>query len=412
MPQENLEKEIFTEKEKRGIEILEILRKSGPISRPEIAKEMGINVVTVSNYIDEFIRNNLVFEKELDISEGGRRPVLLDINPQAGYAIGVGLNLLNMVGLLVDLKGNIVHKTQVERGSASVKEVIEILLEIIREIIKRSKDYTKDIKGIGVGIAGVVDKTIGSVHWPERVGYYNTNYASVNVHLQEMIEKEFGLPTIIENDANAACFGEKWLQLDPKIKDILFMFSGVGCGIMIDGNLYTGSRGCAGEPSIYNYKEDSLFNCRLGNPCFLKRWELDLGIVEDVKSRLNKDRKEAEKFFNFTSSNYNHLDLKTVFVAARAKNSIAQEALDLAAKRLGIKIAFLVNILNPQLVIIGGGIEEAGDEFLNKVITTTKEWAFRETTEDLKIIYSQLRENAVALGAASLVMQRVFASIR
>jgi predicted transcriptional regulator len=94
----NFQKEELSEKEKRNVDILEILRKRGPISRPDISKEMGINVVTISNYIDEFIKRNLVYEKELDVSEGGRRPVLLDLNPQAGFVIGVGLNLMNMVG--------------------------------------------------------------------------------------------------------------------------------------------------------------------------------------------------------------------------------------------------------------------------------------------------------------------------
>ena len=78
---------------------------------------------------------------------------------------------------------------------------------------------------------------------------------------------------------------------------------------------------------------------------------------------------------------------------------------------MGIKIAHLVNLFNPQVVVIGGGLEEAGEEFLNKVSSTVKEWAFREVTEDLKIVYSQLRENAVALGAASLVMQKLFAQL-
>jgi len=106
-----------------------------------------------------------------------------------------------------------------------------------------------------------------------------------------------------------------------------------------------------------------------------------------------------------------NIDLKTVFAAARAQNALALKALESAARRLGIKIAYLVNLLNPQIVVIGGGLEEAGDEFLRRVSATVKEWAFRESAENLKIAYSQLRENAVALGAASLVMQRVFAQL-
>lgn len=404
---QDLQKEVLTEKEKRNVDILEILRRRGPISRPDISKEMGVNVVTISNYLDNFIRQKVVYEKELDISEGGRRPELLDLNPKAGYIIGVGLNLMSMVGLLLDLKGNIVLKTQVDRAGISVREVVECLLEIIREVIRRSKDY--DIKGIGIGIAGIIDKNEGSVRWPERISRNYTNYASVNVHLKGLIEKEFGLPTVIENDATAACFGEHWLQLEANIKNILFMFSGVGCGIMIDSQIYTGSRGCAGEPSIYNYKEDQIFNCSLGNPCFLKRWEVDLGIAEEVKEKLIRDKEGAAKFFKLTSSDINNVDLRSVFIAVRAKDAIASSALDMAAKRLGIKIAYLVNLFNPDVVVIGGGLEEAGDGFLNKVNSTVRDWAFREATEDLKIVYSQLRENAVALGAASLVMQKVFA---
>lgn len=406
----NFQKEELTEKERRNIDILEILRKHGPISRPEISKELGVNVVTVSNYIDEFVKQNLVYEKELDISEGGRRPVLLDLNPQAGFVIGVGLNLMSMVGLLVDLKGNIVTKTQIARPKASVKEVTECLLDIIREIFRRSKEYTSKIKGIGVGIAGLINKKDGSIHWPQKMDNYYT-YSSVDLALRDLIEKEFNLPTLIENDATSACFGEHWLDLEHGVKNIIYMFSGVGAGIMINGEIYTGANGYAGEVSIYNYKGDDLFNCGMGQSCFLKRWEMDLGIVEEVRNALAKDADAAERFFKLTSSALNNIDLKSVFMAARAKDPVTLQVLENAAKRLGIKIAFLVNLLNPEVIVVGGGLEEAGEDFLNKVNSTVRDWAFREVTKDLKVVYSQLRENAVALGAASLVIQKVFAQL-
>lgn len=403
-------KDELSEKEKRNIEILEILRKCGPISRPDIAQEIGINVVTISNYIDDFIKHKLVFEKELDISEGGRRPVLLDLNAAGGYVIGVGLNLMNMVGLLIDLKGNIVTKTQIARPRPSVRDIAECLLEIIRELLRRSKEYTPYIKGIGVGIAGLVNKKDGSIHWPQKMDHYYA-YASVDLPLKDLIQKEFNLPTLIENDANAACFGEHWADLERMAKNVIYMFSGVGCGVMINGELYRGAQGYAGELSIYNFKEDDLFNCELGRACFLKRWEIDLQIVEDVKAALGRDKEAAMRFFRLTSSKLDNVDLKSVFISARSGDAIARSALDIAAKRLGIKVAYLVNLLNPEVVIIGGGLEEAGEEFLNRINLTVKDWAFREVTENLRIVYSQLRENAVALGAASLVTQKIFAGL-
>lgn len=396
MREVDLQKEALTEKEKRNIEILDILRKRGPISRPEISRDMGINVVTISNCVDEFIKHNLVFEKELDVSEGGRRPVLLDLNPRAGFVIGVGLNLMNMVGLLADFKGNIITKAQNPRPRTSAKEISESVLDMVREILRRSKEYAPNIQGIGVGIAGLVNKKNGMIHWPQKTDHYYT-YASVDVPLKGLMEKEFNLPTLIENDATSACFGEHWLNFGQDYKNLIYMFSGVGCGIMINGEVYRGAQGYAGETSIYNYKEQDDFNCQAGGNCFLKRWDMDLGIVE-----------EFSKLANVPVESVN---LKNVFSAARTRNKAAIEVLDKAAKKLGIKIASFVNLLNPEIVIIGGGLEEAGEEFLSKVTSTVKEWSFRESVEDLKIVYSQLRENAVALGAASLVMQRVFAQI-
>ena len=406
----DLQKETFSEKEKRNIEILSTLRRQGPISRSDISQEMEMNVVSVSSHIDDFIKNKLAYEKNLDVSDGGRRPVLLDLNPRAGYAIGVGLNLTNMVGLLVDLKGNIITKTQVTRPQVSVKEVSECLMEIVREILRRSKGYAENIKGIGVGIAGLINKKDSTIHWPQKMDHYYA-YASVDLPLKSIMEKEFNLPTLIENDATSACFGEHWLDLEQGYKNVLYMFSGVGCGIMLNGEIYRGSAGYAGELSIYNFKEQDLFSCPAGSPCFLKRWEIDLGIVDDVKAQLLKDKEKADEFLKITLDNIEHLDLKSVFIAARSKNEVAQSALGTAAKKLGIKIAYLVNLLNPQVVVIGGGFEEAGEDFINKIRTTVSEWSFREVTRDLKICYSQLRENAVAMGAASLVLERVFAQI-
>jgi len=406
----DLQKEVFSEKEKRNIELLNILRRQGPISRSDISQEMGINVVSISNYIDDFIKCNLVYEKELDVSEGGRRPVLLDLNPRAGYAIGVGLNLMHMVGLLVDLKGNIITKTQIARPQASVKEVSESLLEIVREILRRSKGYVENIKGIGVGIAGLINKHDGSIHWPQKMDHYYT-YASVDIPLRGLMEKEFNFPTLIENDATSACFGEHWFDLKENYKNVLYMFSGVGCGMIINGELYRGAQGYAGEVSVYNYKEQDLFSCQAAKPCFVKRWDLDLGILADVKEVLLADKQKAAEFLKISSGSIESLDLKSIFHAARLKNPVALNSLEAAAKKLGIKIAYLVNLLNPQIVVIGGGFEESGEEFLNTVRSTVGDWAFRESTSNLKIVYSQLRENAVAMGAASLVLEKVFAQL-
>ena len=409
----NLKGDEFSEREKRNLAILETLRRFGPITRPEISRALGLNIVTVSNYIEEFINKSLVFEKEFDISEGGRRPILLDVNPDSGLVIGVGVNLLNIVGALVDLKGRIVARSSLERKDVGVKNVVNYIIEAIAQTLNKSRESHGKIKGIGIGIAGIVNKKDGSVRWPEKVGNHY-DYASVFVPLKNIVEREFGYPVLLENDATAACFGEQWLDLEPGIKNVIYMFSGVGCGIMINGEIYTGASGSAGEVSIYNPKEDAPFTCPAGSPCFLKRWEIDFGMLNEARARITQSRDPesiARRLLELCESSPEKINLKHIFQAAKENDPLAAELLDRAAKQLGIKLAFLVNLLNPEAVIIGGGLEEAGEIFLNTVRSTVNGWAFEEMASSARIVYSTLGENSVSLGAASLVMRQVFSQI-
>lgn len=402
--------EEWTEREKRNLAILEIVRRFGPITRPEISRTLGLNIVTVSNYIEEFINKNLVFEKEFDISEGGRRPILLDINPESGFVIGIGVNLLNIVGVLVDFKGKVLTRSSLERKDIGVRDIVNCIIEIISQIVSKTKNNNTKIKGVGIGIAGIINKKDGSLRWPEKVGS-GYDYASIYVPLKNIIEKQFGLPVIIENDATSACFGEQWLDLEPGIKHLVYMFSGVGCGIMINGEIYTGAGGSAGEVSIYNPKEETPFNCSAGKPCFLKRWDIDFGMAQEARRRITERsdaREEGKRILELANGEVKNINLKHIFQASKESDPLALELLDQAAKQLGIKIAYLVNFLNPEVVIIGGGLEEAGDVFLNTVRSTVSAWAFEEMVSNVRIVYSTLGENAVSLGAASLLMRQVF----
>lgn len=398
---------LLSERARKNLNILDVIRRAGPISKAEISKFVGLNVVTISNYIDDLLRQHLVLEKELDVSGGGRRPVLLDLNPEVGLAIGVGMNLFNAVSVCVDLSGKIFTHIKMDKKSSDVKDVVNSILEILHKTLETIETKER-IKGIGLGIAGIIDKEKDTVRWPQKIGE-GYSYATITLPLKDIIEKEFHLPCIIENDATAACFGEQWLTLSPEVKNVLFLFSGVGCGIMINGDIYHGSTGCAGEISIYNQAQDKDFNCIAGNPCFLKRWEADLGMVDEAKKILKSSPKPSKIFSKAASPN--ELTLKDIFYAAKAKDELAVNIIKNAGKRLGIKAAYLVNIFNPQVLIIGGGLEEVSDIMLDAVRRAVSDWAFEEISREVKIIPSSLGENAVALGAANLVVRQVFSQV-
>jgi len=409
----SLKGEMLSERARRNLAILETIRRSGPLSKTDISKLVGLNIVTVSNYIEGFLNQQLVFEKELDVSTGGRRPVLLDLNPEVGLSIGVGLNLMNMVGVLTDLDGKILMHVKRDKPNAPVKEIVNCVIDIIREILEKSTVLKDRIKGIGIGIAGIVNKDTGTIRWPERISNKGCIYSSIYLPLKDIIEKEFNIPCIVENDATVACFAEEWLALEPEVENIIYMFSGVGCGIMINREIYHGATGAAGEISICDPKADDLFNCQLGNPCFLKRWEADLGITNEAKRILKSSNKKdtSSKILEFAGGSIENVNLKHVFQAVEESDRIALELIKTAGKRLGIKIAFLVNLLNPEVVVIGGGIEQAGNIFFDTIKEAVTGWAFEETAANVKIIPSGLAEDSVALGAASLIVRNIFAQL-
>jgi len=384
--------ENLSERSRKNLFILDAIRRRGPISKTDISSLIGLNVVTVSNYVDDFLRQKIVFEKEFDISKGGRRPLLLDLNSSAGYTIGIGVNLLNTIGVLTDLSGHVIKKIKKDKTGQNVKEVIDSIIEITGEFLDNAKDIRPRIRGIGIGIGGVVDGNREKVRWPERVG--NTyHYVDVTIPLKDILEREFRYPVMIDNDATVACFGEQWLALESDIKNLVYMYSGVGCGLMLNSEIYRGVSGCAGEVAIHSDKRET--------PYFLERWEADLGIKEDYLKML-----KVKKIGDPSS-----VTLGSIFESAKKEESPAIDVVRGAGRRLGVRAAYLVNLLNPQMVIIGGGIEQAGMAFIEEVREAVAEWCFEEAANAVKIVPSRLGEDAVALGASSLIIRQVFAEV-
>jgi predicted NBD/HSP70 family sugar kinase len=396
----NFKGENLTERSRKNLFILDAIRRRGPISKTDISSLIGLNVVTVSNYVDDFLRQKIVFEKEFDISKGGRRPLLLDLNASSGYTMGIGVNLLNTIGVVTDLSGHIVHKIRKDKTSRHVKEVVDSIIGIAGELMELAKNERSRIRGIGIGIGGVVDSRREKVRWPERVGD-SYHYVDVTVPLKDILEREFRYPVMIENDATVACFGEQWLALESDVKDLIYMFSGVGCGLMLNNEIYRGSSGCAGEIAIHSDRRQT--------PYFLERWEADCGIREEYL-KLLKWKKNAPGQKQAAGAP-GEITLGTIFESAKKNESPAIDIVRKAGERLGIRTAYLVNLLNPQMVIIGGGIEQAGTALIEEIREAVGEWCFEEAANAVKIVPSRLGEDAVALGAASLIIRNAFAEV-
>lgn len=390
--------------EKKNLQILDTIRKKGPIARSEISRLIGLNIVTVTSYVDQYIKKGVIKEVGVDVSSGGRKPTLVDLNPSATFLIGVGLNVVDIIAVLCNLKGEIVFSVKKERPIQSGESLVLSMTTLVAELIQKSKVDTGKVHGIGIGIPGIFNRETNSVRWP--VGLLEEDL-SISVSIHGIFEERFGIPTFVDNDANVAVFGEDWFGNGLGVQHAIYLYSGSGCGIMINGQIYRGANGCAGE---------WLFDLELEDPQAMVQesyksglWSLDLGIAKQAQN-LQKENAQS-KIYELVKGDAKKVTIVTVAKAAEMGDAFANKLLKDAGARLGRKAAFLVNLFNPEYLIIGGGIEVGGVTLLDSVRQVVKESSVPESNEKLRIIPSQLGENGVALGAAALVAQNYFISV-
>ncbi len=401
----------LTDRERKNLLILEAIRRQKETTKTEISKLTKLNIVTISNYVNHFIEQGLVIEKGYDISGGGRRPLLLELNPKVGYVVGLGLSMTNMVGTLTDLGGHVVAELKREKppvvatrnsplSQESAEAIVQGLIQLASDLMDQSKVDVAKVKGIGVGIPGIIDEPGRTVRWTSQIGVPGKESpydVSISISVKDLFEHRFNIPTFIENDATVAAFGVLWLGLEPGIKNLIYMYSGVGCGIIINGEVYRGTSGGAGELTVYQLK-DGQNSLSLGP---LQMVGLDMGMLQKAREGMGKG---AETILRAEG-----LSAKRIIEAAKDGDRFATELVEEGGIALGLKVAFLVNFLNPEVVVIGGGMEEAGSIILEPIKRVVKQCSFAEHAGDVRIIPSRLGENAVALGAASLVIQSAFA---
>ena len=400
---------LLSDHEKKNFSILELIRRNGPITRADISKITDLNIVTVSNYINTYIDAGLIIEGGMESSSGGRKPTLIKLNEQNGYAIGLDLGHMGaegatMIGLVTDLSGKTIARIEKKREKGSMDKIIDKSLELIDELIKK-KGVSKDkLKGVGIGLGGVIDENLGTVRDSTRTGM-RTSYVS----LKGLIEERFGIHSFLGNDATFAAFGEKMHALPMDSQDVIYMYSDVGSGIIIKGGMYCGTSGSAGEIRI-NYPRNGEYLKLSKNLSFLLPLGLDLGLLAQAR-KLIKEEGIKSSISDIAGKKLDDLTVESIIDAAKSGDTLSIELLEDAAVNLGVRVAYLVNLFNPEIVIIGGGIEKSGSLFLEPLRRTVRKWAFEEPANVVKIIPAHLGRDAVALGAASVVIRDIFINL-
>lgn len=395
----------LTEREQKNLTLLELIRQRSPLTRTELSQGSGFNIVTISNYLSEFIKAGLVVERGFDVSTGGRKPVLVELNPKAGYAIGIDLGPMHspaiaMTGLITDLKGAIVHRIVKPRPAMSMDQTLAQAEALLRELIATSPVDARRIRGAAIGIGGVLDERAGTIRDTSQRGSRAT-YPP----LQSRWEDEFRLPVLIGNASTLAGYGEYRLGLERPVENMIYFYSDIGVSLILHGNVYWGSCGSAGEIGVLLPSEDDYLTW-VKSPGFVLSKAWDLGIALQARELIQEGH--AVAMATMVAQDPTSVTLETVIQSAQAGDQLAKELIESAALQFGIRIAYLVNLLNPDVVVIGGGIEKAGSMLLEPAWRSVKRYAFEESANLVDVLPAQLGDNAVALGAASWIIREVF----
>ncbi|OIO39376.1 MAG: hypothetical protein AUJ72_00935 [Candidatus Omnitrophica bacterium CG1_02_46_14] len=390
----------LTDRERKNIILLDVIRRNGPIAKTDISRITQFNIVTVSNYVEHYIDQKLVVEKGLDISSGGRRPELIELNSGWGNLIGIEIGPTHLIAIVTNLSPAILYKIKVKRPEGHMEVVITEAVRLVKKAIEESKISIDKLKGIGLGISGVIDRSAGTIRDTDTlrgktVGSYST--------AKGILEKEFKVPVSVGNDASLAALAEKKLSLRIDDENVLYFYSDVGSGIIANNDLFWGSSWSAGEIQLNLDNLEGLgLEPWVEKTDFFKSRGLDLGIVNSYKELIKKtdDVKGIDK-----------IDLISIFEAAKKGDMKAVQVVEEASRRLGLKVAYLTNFFNPEVVVLGGGVEHGGELVLNVVRHVVKQLIMEEASSVVKIILSRLGEDAVSYGAVCLVTQELFAEV-
>jgi predicted NBD/HSP70 family sugar kinase len=360
--------------------VLELIRRGGATSRAQIARDSGLSKPTVSLALGSLVEAGLVHE--VGRATGGKGPsaVLYELNPESGWVVGIDVGAHWVRAALADITGSIAARRDERARSRSSGALVAQIGEIAHDVARQAGLRWRQVTHATVGSSGVLDPSRGLLaHAPNLPGWGRQGLVGA-------IRDELGTAVSFENDVNLAALGEQSLGAGRGVADFVFLWvgTGVGMGIVIDGELYRGAGGAAGEIGYMPVGEGDPADPGLRRRGMLEEHTAASAVIRDArKSRLHTRRTP-----------------KAIFAAARRGERSAERVVEQEAERIALAIAAVSPVLDPQLVILGGGIGGNAD-LLAPVERRLREISpFRP-----RLATSALGEDAVLHGAVATALE-------
>ncbi|MBA3532573.1 MAG: ROK family transcriptional regulator [Ardenticatenales bacterium] len=375
--------------------VLDMIREAGTISRVDIARAAQLSRSTITNVVNELLPTDLIHESGTVSSVVGRRPILLEFNYDARALLGVDMGASHLTVVAMNLGGRVLA---IRRESFPVltnpDQSIAEIQRLLREVQAEAGYDQEKTWGIGIAVPSPLEgekldrlSPIIMSHW-------------IGVDLKREIRAAMRLPVFVDNDANMGALAEKWWGHGREVHNLAFIkvATGVGCGLIINDTIYRGEGGTAGEIGHTSIDVNGPL-CRCGLRGCLEAMTGVPAILAAVQAELDNGRPSLLAGKAVTVAD--------VVAAARAGDPMPIEVIQRAGRYLGLAIANLLNLVNPGLIVLGGSVTEAGDMLLSPLRQTVRERSFAKSNAEATITMSRLGEDAVAVGAATLVIQQL-----
>jgi transcriptional regulator of PTS gene len=385
----------YKTKDPAGI-ILGYMANHGSMTLPELGKRLNISVPKVTVLVNDLRNEGLVQDYGKVDSSGGRKPNLYGVAPDAAYFIGVDvkqshltIGLLNLDKVLVRNSGKMDFELTNTVGSR------DTLCAHILNFINTLSIPKDRIKGVGINLSGRVNY---------RTGHSYSYFHFDDRPLSEIVEEKIGFPVFLENDSRAMAYGEFCLGEVGGEQDVLFLNLdyGIAVGILIGGELYYGRSGYAGEfghmPVFSNE-----YICRCGKKGCLETEAAGWALERMFRDKI---REGSSSLITAKIPDPDQITMDDIIDAAIADDVLAIELIARLGDNIGRGIASLINVFNPELVILGGGLLATGDYIGLPIKTAINKYSLSLVNNDTRLVHSRLGEEAGLLGACLLVRNR------
>jgi len=313
------------------------------------------------------------------------------------WVVGVDLGGTTVKIAFLTMAGDLIDNWEIPTdNSEEGKNITKDIAKSIEEKLNKWNHSKENVAGVGMGAPGPFDYRTGIIFNTVNLGWPD------NFPLKDRLEAELGLPVIIDNDANCAALGEMWKGAGAGSKDLVCVTlgTGVGGGVIVNGNIVQGVKGAAGEIGHLTAVVENGAPCNCGKTGCLETIASATGIVRVAKAFLT-DAKEASEL-QATLNEQGSFTAKDVFDAARNGDKIAADVIAYIAQHLGLALANIANTLNPEKIVLGGGVSKAGDVLLKPVEAYFKAYSFKSVAQSTILDVATLGNAAGVIGAAWL----------